>query len=142
MRRSRLSPAVRCRHGDAYDLPPGACVADDSAYLDAVALVRGDAAEECLAAWETVLGCIGRFPRDETVERLEQDENGNDLIDRAMRPRLAGATMLAATEESRGFIQTSRRSWQRSAGEPSRRFSEAAWVPGTSETCWTFRSSG
>jgi hypothetical protein len=70
-------------YGDAYDLPPGACVAYYSAYLDAVALVRGDAAEECLAAWETVLGCIGRSPCDQTVECLERDENGNDLIDRA-----------------------------------------------------------
>jgi hypothetical protein len=70
-------------YGDDYNLPPGACVAYYSTYLDAVALVRGDGAEECLAAWETALGCIGSSSCDQNDECLEADENGKDLIDRA-----------------------------------------------------------
>ncbi len=70
-------------YGDDYNLLPGACVAYYSTYLDAVALVRGDDAEECLAAWETALGCIGSSSCDQNDECLEEDENGKDLIDRA-----------------------------------------------------------
>jgi len=70
-------------YGDDYALLPGACVAYYNTYLDAVALVRQDGAEECLAAWETFLGCFGSSPCDQTDECLEEDENGKDLIDRA-----------------------------------------------------------
>ena len=52
-------------------------------YLDAVVLVREDDAEECLAAWETALRCIGSSPCDQNDGCLEEDEAGKDLIDRA-----------------------------------------------------------
>jgi hypothetical protein len=70
-------------YGDDYDLPPGACVAYYSTYLDAVALVREEGAEECLVAWETALGCFGSTPCDQSDECWELDENGKDLIARA-----------------------------------------------------------
>lgn len=68
-----------------YNLPPGACEAYYSAYLDAVELVRDDGADECLAAWETTLRCIASSPCDQNEACSEADTNGNDLIDRACR---------------------------------------------------------
>ena len=72
-------------YGDDYDLPPGACVAYYSAYLDAVELVREEGAEECLAAWETVMRCFGGASCDQSDACLEEDANGQDLIDRACK---------------------------------------------------------
>ena len=61
---------------------PGACQAYYSAYLDSIALVHDNPAE-CLAAWDTVLQCFVSVPCDDAAACIEEDENGEDLIDRA-----------------------------------------------------------
>jgi len=62
-----------CYAEDGY--PEGACVAYYGAYLDSIQLVLGDAAGECLAAWEAVLNCYATSECGETRACKEEGEN-------------------------------------------------------------------
>ena len=86
-----LTDEVRafCMHLDTcYPgyLEPEQCNSYYTAYIDAIRLVKGDNAGECLAAWETIFNCYADADCEETEEcdaLFDEDENGDDILDRA-----------------------------------------------------------